>query len=99
MDLAKRVYQVHAVDGFEQVALARSMAPDRFFDWCHSLQPGCVVATESCSGANHLCRRLRLMGLDALILPAQHVGAYRVAGVRSKNDATDADLPPVAVPI
>ncbi len=90
VDLAKRVYQVHAVDGFEKVVLARPMTPDRFFEWCQSLQPGCVVAMESCSGAHHICRRLRPMGLDAHILPAQHVGAYRVAGARSKNDATDA---------
>lgn len=90
VDLAKRVYQVHAVDGFEKVALVRSMSPDRFFEWCQSLQPGCVVVMESCSGAHHVCRRLRPLGLEARILPAQHVGAYRVTGARSKNDATDA---------
>ncbi|MFG6448779.1 IS110 family transposase [Roseateles sp. BYS180W] len=45
---------------------------------------------ESCSGAHHLCRQLKVLGLDARILPAQQVGAYRVAGTRSKNDATDA---------
>lgn len=90
VDLAKRAYQVHAVDGFEKVAVVRSMSPDRFFEWCRSLQRGCVVAMESCSGAHHVCRRLAPLGLDTRILPAQHVGAYRVAGQRSKNDATDA---------
>ena len=89
VDLAKRVYQVHAVDGFEKVMLVRAMSPERFFEWCRSLQAGCLVAMESCSGAHHICRCLRPMGLDARILPAQHVGAYRVAGHRSKNDATD----------
>ena len=90
VDLAKRVYQVHGVDGLEKVAVVRAMSPDRFFEWCRSLQRGCVVAMESCSGAHHVSRRLALLGLDARILPAQHVGAYRVAGKRSKNDATDA---------
>jgi transposase len=90
VDLAKRVYQVHAVDGFEKLVLARAMSPERFFEWCASLQPGCVVAMESCSGAHHVSRRLALRGLETRILPAQHVGAYRVAGKRSKNDATDA---------
>lgn len=70
--------------------MSRAMAPDRFFDWCASLPPGCVVAMESCGGAHHVSRRLRLLGLEARILPAQHVSAYRVAGKRSKNDATDA---------
>ena len=90
VDLAKQVYQVHGVDGFEKVSMARAMTPERFFEWCRTLQPGCVVAMESCSGAHHLSRRLALLGLDARILPAQHVGAHRVAGKRSKNDATDA---------
>jgi len=90
VDLAKRVYQIHAVDGFDKIVLARAMSPERFFEWCKSLQPGCVVAMESCSGAHHICRQLRPSGLDARILPAQHVGAYRVVGTRSKNDATDA---------
>ena len=90
VDLAKRVYQVHGVDGLGKVLVARAMTPSRFFEWCRSLPPGCVVAMESCSGAHHVSRRLALLGLDARILPAQHVGAYRVAGKRSKNDATDA---------
>jgi transposase len=89
VDLAKRVYQIHAVDGFDKVVLAKSMSPQRFIAWCQSLQSGCVVAMESCSGAHHVCRALALMGLDARILPAQHVGAYRIAGKRSKNDAND----------
>ena len=59
VDLAKRVCQVHAVDDFERVVMALCMTPDRIFDWCQSLQPGCVVAMESCSGAHHICRRLR----------------------------------------
>jgi transposase len=90
VDLAKRIYQVHAVDGFDKVVAARAMTPDRFFEWCGSLQPGCVVAMESCSGAHHISRRLAPLGLVVRILPAQHVAAYRAAGKRSKNDATDA---------
>lgn len=90
VDLAKRIYQVHGVDGFEKVVVARTMTPERFFEWCRTLPPGCVVAMESCSGAHHVSRRLALLNLKATILPAQHVGAYRVAGKRSKNDATDA---------
>ena len=70
VDLAKRVYQVHGVDGLEKVAVVRAMSPERFFEWCRSLQRGCVVAMESCSGAHHVSRRLALLGLDARILPA-----------------------------
>jgi transposase len=90
VDLAKRVIQVHAVAPSGRVLLAKAMAPERFFAWCASLPSGCVVASESCSGAHHVARRLRLLGLDARILAAHHVAPYRVAGKRSKNDANDA---------
>jgi transposase len=89
LDLAKRVYQVHAVDVLGRAVLTRAMTPARFFEWCAALPPQCIVAMESCSGAHHVSRRLRLLGLDARILAAQHVTAYRVAGKRSKNDAND----------
>jgi hypothetical protein len=32
VDLAKRVYQIHAVNQFEAVALAKAMTPAKFFD-------------------------------------------------------------------
>jgi transposase len=90
VDLAKRVYQVHAVDGFERVVLVKPMSPERFLEWVKTLQVGCMVAMESCSGAHHLCRRLAPFGFTLRILPAQHVSAYRSVGRRSKNDANDA---------
>ncbi|OYT92305.1 MAG: hypothetical protein CFE43_09485 [Burkholderiales bacterium PBB3] len=64
VDLAKRVYQVHAVDNADLTVLARPMSPERFLSWALGLPAGAVVAMESCSGVHHLARRLRLMGLD-----------------------------------
>jgi transposase len=90
VDLAKRVIQVHAVAPSGRVLLTKAMTPEKFFAWCASLPAGCIVASESCSGAHHVARRLRLLGLDARILAAHHVAPYRVAGKRSKNDANDA---------
>jgi len=90
VDLAKRVYQVHAVDSAGQRVLARPMSPPRFLEWVAALAPGCVVAMESCSGAHHLARRLRLLGLDARLIAGQFVAAYRMQGASGKNDANDA---------
>ena len=50
VDLAKRVIQVHAVDGVGRVVSARSLARDKFLSWCAQLPAGCVVAMETCSG-------------------------------------------------
>ena len=90
VDLSKRVYQVHAVDGAGRTVLAKAMAVDRFFAWCAQLPQGCMVAMESCGGAHHAARRLRLLGLDARLLAGHFVTPYRMAGKSGKNDANDA---------
>jgi len=90
VDLAKRVYQVNAVDRAERCVLARPMSPQRFLLWAATLPAGCVVAMESCSGAHHLARRLRLMGLDARLISAHFIAPFRVQGASGKNDANDA---------
>lgn len=69
VDLSKRVYQVHAVDVQGRAVLAKAMPVDRFFAWCAELPNGCVVAMETCGGAHHVARRLRLLGLDACHRP------------------------------
>ena len=90
VDLSKRVYQVHAVDRSGRVVLARPMQPQRFFDWCAQLVPGCIVAMETCGGAHHVARRLGLLGLDARLVAGHFVTPYRMAGKSGKNDANDA---------
>jgi transposase len=90
VDLSKRQYQVHAVDRAGRVVVAKAFSPQRFFDWCGELLPGCLVAMESCSGAHHVARRLRLQSLDARLVAGHFVTPYRMAGRSGKNDANDA---------
>jgi len=90
VDLSKRVYQVHAVDRAGHVVWARPMVPARFFAWCSELPAQCVVAMESCGGAHHVARRLRLQGLDVRLIAGHFVTPYRMAGKSGKNDANDA---------
>lgn len=90
MDLAKRVFQVHAVDSVERPFLARPMSPQHFLACAAGLPAGAVVAMESCSGAHHLARCLRLMGLDARLIAAHFIAPFRVQGASGKNDANDA---------
>ena len=53
VDLAKRVIQVHAVDGRARVATNRTLRREQFMPWCAQLPPGCVVAMEASSSAHH----------------------------------------------
>jgi transposase len=90
VDLSKRVFQVHAVDRSGRVVTAKPLSPDRFHAWCADLPAGCMVAMETCGGAHHVARRLRLLGLDARLVAGHFVTPYRMAGKRGKNDANDA---------
>jgi transposase len=90
VDLAKRVIQVHAVDGAGRVVTARALAREKFLPWCAQLPPGCAVAMETCGGAHHWARRLRSMGLEPRLIAGHFVGPYRMEGRRGKNDANDA---------
>lgn len=89
VDLSKRVYQVHAVDQWGHLVLAKSMSPERFYAWCATLPQGCLVVTEACGGSHHVARQLRILGLDARLIAAHFVTPYRMAGKSGKNDAND----------
>lgn len=89
VDLAKRVIQVHAVDGGGRVVTARALARGKFIEWCVGLPAGCIVAMEASSSAHHWARKLVELGLDARIMSAQLVSPYRSQGACGKNDAND----------
>jgi len=76
VDLAKRVIQVHGVDGAGRVLVSRALARVKFLAWCAQLPAGCIVAMESSSSAHHWARKLIALGLDARIIAAQLVSPY-----------------------
>jgi transposase len=90
VDLAKRVIQVHAVDGSGRVVVAKALARERFTAWCAQLPPGVLVAMETCGGAHHWARKLAAMGMEPRLIAGHFVGPYRMEGKRGKNDANDA---------
>ena len=52
LDLAKKVFQVHAVDANGEIVVARKLARGRLVDFFSEL-PRCVVAMEACPSAHH----------------------------------------------
>ena len=90
VDLAKLVFQVHAVDEHGHRVVARALKRDQFYGWCAQLPARCLVAMEACSSAHYWARKLRALGLDARLMVANFVSPYRMEGKNGKNDANDA---------
>ena len=57
LDLAKRVFQVHAVDAKGEIVVTRKLTRSQLISFFAELPP-CVVAMEACSWAHHWGRAL-----------------------------------------
>lgn len=87
LDLAKQVFQVHAVDSHEQVVCRRQLKRDKVQDFFRQLAP-CLVAMEACGSAHYWARELRQLGHEVRLIAPQFVKPY-VKG--DKHDAHDAE--------
>ncbi|MBS0422818.1 MAG: hypothetical protein JSR66_34250 [Proteobacteria bacterium] len=52
VDLAKQIFQVHAVDESGKVITNRAVARGKFAEWCAQLPAGCLVAIVKESDPN-----------------------------------------------
>src|SRR5271165_2044581 len=86
LDLAKRVFRIHAVDAAGSVVIARSVNRRTLLKLFDALPRG-VVAMEACSSAHHWGRQLLALGFAVRLIPPAHVKPYVR---RNKNDAADA---------
>ena len=60
VDLAKNIFQVHAVDVSGHVVLANAFKPIKFKLWAANLKK-CQIGIEACGGAHHWARELKKM--------------------------------------
>ena len=86
LDLAKQVFEVHAVGGAGEVVLRKSLRRGQVTAFFAGLPP-CLVGMEACATAHHWARELTALGHEVRLMPPQYVKAYRK---RHKNDAADA---------
>src|ERR1700734_3858656 len=87
LDLAKNVFQVHAVDPLGGVVLRRQLrrgAVEKFFA---QLAP-CTVGMEACGSAHHWARVIGRYGHQVWLMPPAYVKPYVK---RNKNDGRDAE--------
>ena len=89
VDLAKNVFQVHAVDRNEKPVWQRKLNRGNWLKvLSETVEPGCTIGMEACGGAHHWARRLQQMGYTVKLIAPQFVKPY----VKSnKNDANDAE--------
>ena len=87
LDLAKSVFQVHAVDERGQLAQRRKLRRDQLMGYFAALPP-CLVGMEACGGAHYWARRIAGFGHEVRLMPPQYVKPYVKT---NKSDARDAE--------
>lgn len=88
VDIAKHVFQVHAVDRHDQTQWTAALSRERWIaELCERVEPGALVVMEACGSAHHWGRELQRRGYPVRLIAAQFVKPY----VKSnKNDRADA---------
>jgi transposase len=87
IDLAKRVFALHGVDGNGRVVLRRTVRRDQVLEVMATLPP-CLIGMETGSGAHEWARQLQALGHTARLMAPKFVSPYRTRG---KNDGNDAE--------
>jgi transposase len=86
IDLAKSVFQVHAVDGQGAARVRKTLSRDKLLSFLAQL-PSCTVAMEACACAHYWGRQIRSLGHEVRLIPPQYVKPYRKGNKTDRNDA------------
>ena len=86
LDIAKGIFQVHAVDAGGTGCGPPIPAPIPASPW-FAKQPPCLIGMEACGTANHWARELTALGHTVRLIPPSYAKSYVR---RNKNDAADA---------
>ena len=87
LDLAKNVFQVHAIDSTGGVVVRRSLRRAQVMPFFRKLSP-CLIGMEACGTSHHWARELVGLGHEVRLMPPAYVKPYVKRG---KTDAGDAE--------
>lgn len=87
IDLAKNVFQVHAVNEHGKTVLKKPLKRDQVATFFANMTP-CWIGMEACGSAHHWARKLRGFDHDVRLMAPQFVKPYVKT---NKNDAADAE--------
>ncbi|MEO9517704.1 MAG: IS110 family transposase [Paracoccaceae bacterium] len=86
LDLAKYVFEVHAVDDDDQVVLRKTLRRDAVAQYFAELEP-CIVGMEACCGSHYWARVLTDLGHEVRLISPQFVKPYVKSNKNDRNDA------------
>jgi hypothetical protein len=75
LDLAKNVFQVHAIDEAGDVVVRKQLRRRQVRSFFAELSP-CLVGLEACATAHHWARELTALGHEVRLMPPNYVKAY-----------------------
>lgn len=87
LDLAKSVFQIHAIAEDGKVVVRRALRRAQLLDFFRNLEP-CLVGIEACASAHHWANAIGHFGHTVRLMPPAYVKAYVK---RNKTDAADAE--------
>lgn len=87
VDLAKNVFQVHAIGADGKVLVRRKIRRVEVLKFFSTLSP-CLVGMEACASAHHWGRELMALGYDVRLMSPAYVKPYVKRG---KTNAVDAE--------
>jgi Transposase len=87
LDIAKSIFQVHAVDAAGKVIIRRQSKRRYVLAFFEKLPP-CLVGVEACASSHHWSRELQALGHSVRLMPPAYVKPYVK---RQKNDMADAE--------
>ena len=86
IDLAKSIFQIHAVDAVGHVVVRKALRRAQVAPFFAKL-PRCLVGMEACGTAHHWARELTKLGHDVRLMPPAYVKPYVKRGKTDANDA------------
>ena len=87
LDLAKNVYQVHAINGAGEVVVRKALRRAQVLRFFERLDP-CLVGIEACGTSHYWAREISKFGHEVRLMPPAYVKPYVKRG---KSDASDAE--------
>ncbi len=87
LDLAKNVFQIHAVDATGNVVIRKALRRRQVLPFFAKLPP-CLIGMEACGTSHHWARELVTLGHEVRLMPPAYVKPYVKRG---KTDAADAE--------
>lgn len=86
LDLAKSIFQVHAVDAGGAVVVRKALRRSQVLPFFTKLPP-CLVGIEACGTSHHWARALTKLGHEVRLMPPAYVKPYVKRGKTDANDA------------